>query len=70
MIWIQEGRKVRFDPFGSMVCNGSEALAGEMVTGTIDMVNWKHRWFSVVYGNNQRTSFHFIDIGQEVNIIG
>ena len=66
---IEVGQKVRFDPFKHI-----RALdAVEMryyITGKIAYINWKHRWFSVVYGKHLRTSFNFCDIGKEVKICG
>lgn len=68
---IKEGQKVRFDPMGQIDGFGAEGYKGEEVTGTIVMVNYKHRRFSVEYGEPKaRTSFNFADIGQEVMILG
>ena len=64
MIFV--GQKVRFDPFESMKCSTDKIK--ETVVGTVAMVNGKHRWFSVLYGNNQRASFKFTEIGHNVHI--
>ena len=67
---ITAGRKVRFDPFESLFGYGIGDLR-EMVTGTVVTVYPKHKWFSVVYGdNNQRISFKFCDIGGRVTVLG
>lgn len=62
------GQKVSFDPFGDM-CNfyGAEYLRGKTVEGTVDFINEKGRWFSVVY-DGQRTSFSYTDIGKKVRL--
>lgn len=68
---INIGQKVQFDPFKGIKGFDIEAFRGEMVTGTVVMVNELRMWFSVEYGNpKQRTSFKFCDIGKEVEIIG
>ena len=68
---VKVGQKVRFDPFGYVTGMGADTVRGEMVIGTVVMVNDKHHWFSVEYGDsNQRTLFMFCDIGEAVTIIG
>lgn len=67
---IRVGQKVAFDPFKYLTGYGCLDIKGEIVTGTVTDVNEEHRWFSVSYGDNQRTSFKFDDIGGEVSIIG
>lgn len=62
--------KVRFDPFEEMTGFASELNRGQMVTGRVVYVNYPHHWFSVEYGDKQRTSFHFSDIGKEVKVVG
>lgn len=62
--------KVRFDPFEKMTGFSSELNRGQMVTGKVVYVNYPHRWFSVEYGNKQRTSFQFSAIGKEVKVVG
>ena len=66
---IQVGQKVEFDPFEYLTGYGVEDIRGETVTGTVDYVNYEHRWFSVVF-ENSRHSFKFHDIGEVVTICG
>ena len=67
---IQVGQRVKFDPFGCIMGFGIQDQRS-WVTGTVVMVNEKHKWFSVVYGDPvMRTSFSFWDIGKEVKICG
>lgn len=65
---VKLGQKVRFDPFAAITAMGIEEIR-QLVSGTIVYINWKHRWFSVKYGDLM-TSFHFFDIGKEVTICG
>ena len=59
---IAAGRNVRFDPFETVCGYGVGDIRG-LVTGTIVKVYPKHKWFSVVYGDNkQRISFKFCDL--------
>ncbi len=68
---VQVGQRVRFDPYAFITGYGSELVRGNMITGTVVMVNEKHKWFSVEYGYpKSRTSFKFCDIGQRVKIVG
>lgn len=68
---IEVGQKVRFDPFEHSMGFNSEANRGEIVTGTVAMVNYPHKWFSVEYGNpKMRTSFRFEDVGKSVKVCG
>lgn len=63
--------KVRFDPFLEITGFGSEDNRGNIVTGTVVMVNYGHKWFSVEYGDpKMRTSFKFQDIGKSVTVCG
>lgn len=65
------GQEVRFDPMLYIKGYGIQDIRNEYVTGTIVMVNYDHKWFSVEYGNpKQRTSFNFSDIGKTVTICG
>ena len=64
------GDTVRFDPFEEITGFGSDANRGNIVSGTVVFVNHEHKWFSVEYGNKQRTSFKFCDIGKAVKIRG
>ena len=68
---VQVGQKVRFDPFNTFIGCGADMITGNLVTGTVVMVNVPHKWFSVEYGEpKQRASFKFCDIGQAVKVIG
>ena len=66
---MRVGQKVRFDPFEGARFADVTALRAK-VTGTIVAIYPKHQWFSVEYGNKQRTSFKFSDIGSVVSLIG
>ncbi len=66
---IQVGQKVRFDPFETACGYGIDAIRG-LVTGTIVEVYHDHKWFSVEYGERQRTSFKFCDVGERVMFVG
>ena len=67
---IRVGQKVKFDPFKYLTGYGCLDIKGETVVGTVAEVNEEHGWFSVEYGDKQRTSFMFQDIGNEVTICG
>lgn len=61
---VKVGMKATFDPFRDMAhCYGIEQLRNQKVTGTVVYVNEPNHWFSVAYGNGQRMSFTFNDIG-------
>ena len=65
--------KVQFDPFEVITGFASDLNRGNIVTGTVVMVNYANKWFSVEYecgGGKQRTSFKFCDIGKAVKICG
>lgn len=63
---IQVGQKVQFDALYG--CNqGAEKLTAHTV-GTVVYVNERHKWFSVQFGKNQRTSFKFSEIGEIVKL--
>ena len=63
---IQVGQKVRFNPF---TANRDSVQKIEIrTTGTVVWINERHQWFSVQYGENQRTSFKFSEIGQNVHL--
>lgn len=71
MILIDD--KVQFDPFKEITGFASEDNRGNIVTGTVVMVNYENKWFSVEYdcgGKKQRTSFKFCQIGKDVRICG
>lgn len=62
---------VRFDPFLQSTGFAADFHRGQMVFGTVVMVNYEHKWFSVEYGvPKMRTSFKFSDIGEVVKIYG
>jgi hypothetical protein len=64
------GDTVKFAPFKGMKgilfeCNTED------VTGTVVMINYKHKWFLVEFGESKlRTAFNFADIGKDVTICG
>lgn len=65
------GQVVEFDPLAHCDGNGAEFYKGDVVLGEVVYVNYKHRWFSVEYGEPKaRTSFNFADIGKGVMILG
>jgi len=65
-IIVELGQKVYFDPFADVQHSyGVETLRGGETEGTVDFINEKGRWFSVVYGK-LRTSFFFNEIGKKV----
>lgn len=63
---VHVGQKVRFNPFATI--KDSIAQFRVTVIGTVVWINEPHKWFLVQYGNNQRTSFKFSEIGQNVHI--
>ncbi len=70
---LVSGVKVQFDPFKETTGFASEDNRGKLVTGTIVLVNYLNKWFSVEYecgGVKQRTSFTFSQIGEDVTICG
>lgn len=69
MITVDE--KVQFDPFEVITGFASDLNRGNIVTGTVVMVNYANKWFSVEYdcsGTKQRVSFKFCDIGKTVRV--
>lgn len=68
--WVEEGVRVRFDPFYHIQSFGSSDVKGNQVTETVVYVNRAHKWFSVEYGCGLRTSFKFSDVGLEVVVCG
>ena len=65
-IIVEVGQKVYLDPFvDANNFYGCEAIRGGVTEGTVDFINEKGRWFSVVYGK-LRTSFFFSDVGKKV----
>ena len=70
---ITVGEKVQFDPFEVIKGFDIGTIKGKTVTGTVVMVNYANKWFSVEYecgGEKQRTSFKFCQIGKDVFICG
>lgn len=65
---VQVGQKVRFRPLEFVTGYGASEFSGIKVTGTVFMVNEQNKVFFVQYGENQRTSFKFYDIGKNVHI--
>lgn len=71
MITVDE--KVQFDPFYAITGFASEDNKGNLVTGTVVLVNYENKWFSVEYvcgGVKQRISFKFSQIGKDVLVCG
>lgn len=65
---IEVGQKVKFDPFAEITGFSSDLNRGKKVTGTVVYVNAPHQWFSVGYAN-QRISFKFSQIGEDVHLM-
>lgn len=63
---IQVGQKVRFDALLG-IKQSIEKITADTI-GTVVYINEPHNWFSVAYGENQRTSFKFTEIGKNVYI--
>ena len=61
---VNVGQRVRFDALAA--CKNSIEKVKADTLGTVDYINERHNWFSVHYGENQRTSFKFSEIGQNV----
>lgn len=61
---IQVGQKVKFDVFQNLRCS-IERIKADTI-GTVVYVNERHKWFSVAHSENQRISFKFSEIGQNV----
>lgn len=65
--------KVQFDPFKEITGFASEDNKGNVVTGTVVMVNYANKWFSVEYecgGEKLLASFKFCQIGKDVRVCG
>ena len=63
--------KVQFDPFEVITGFASDLNRGKIMTGTVVMVNYANKWFSVEFdcgGTKQRLSFKFSQIGKDVKI--
>lgn len=68
---VKLGTKVRFNPFEGVCITGLTPEKVEYVTGTVIELHRDRKWFAVEYelnGVRQRTSFHFADIGDIVDI--
>lgn len=63
---IQVGQRVRFDALAACR-NGCDAITADTV-GVVAYVNERHKWFSVKHSENQRISFKFSEVGQNVHI--
>jgi hypothetical protein len=55
---------VRFDALAAVKSGVEKAKAD--TTGTVVFINERHKWFSVAHSENQRISFKFSEIGQNV----
>ena len=63
---IELGQRVRFDALEACK-NGTDRIVANTV-GVIVYINEQHKWFSVKHSGNQRISFKFCEIGQNVHI--
>lgn len=63
---VKIGQKVRFDILEGI--KRPEERHPAYTTGTVVWLNLRHGWFSVQYGDNQRASFKFTDVGQTVTL--
>lgn len=63
---VNVGQMVRFDAMAA-IKSSIEKIKADTV-GTVVWINERHKWFSVQYGNNQRISFKFSEIGQNVHL--
>ena len=66
MNFVNVGQKVRFDALAACKCSIEKVKADTI--GTVVWINARHKWFSVQYGENQRISFKFSEIGQNVHL--
>ena len=65
------GDTVKFDPLKHITGFCSNDCRGNFVTGTVVMVNYANKWFSVEYecgSGKQRASFKFSQIGKDVTV--
>lgn len=65
---IHVGQRVQFDAFAT-IKSGVDKIKVNTI-GTVVYINAPHDWFSVQYGDNQRTSFKFSQVGKDVIVIG
>lgn len=63
---IEVGQKVRFDPLAHVFGYNSRTFRGNKIIGEVVAVYPKQHWFSVAYGDNQRTSFQMVQLGHDV----
>lgn len=63
---VNVGQMVRFDALAA--CKNSIEKVESDTIGVVVWINAPHKWFSVQYGENQRISFQFSEIGQNVHI--
>jgi len=61
---IHVGQRVRFDALAACKCSIEKTRADTI--GTVVYINERHKWFSVHHSGNQRISFKFSEIGQNV----
>lgn len=66
MKFVSVGQRVRFDALAACKCSIEKVKADTV--GTVVYINVRHKWFSVQYGDNQRTSFKFYEIGKNVHL--
>ena len=66
MKFVSVGQRVRFDAMQS-IKSSIEKIKADTI-GTVVYINVRHKWFSVQYGENQRISFKFSEIGQNVHL--
>lgn len=69
---VYVGDKVKFTDYRGMAINGYVNPDDFTYSGKVTYVNYEHRWFSIEYelgGVHQRTSFNFVDIGDNVIVI-
>ena len=63
---IQVGPRVRFDALEA--CKTRTDCIEANTVGVVVYINERHKWFSVEHSENQRISFKFCEIGQNVHI--
>lgn len=63
---ISIGQRVRFDALAA--CKNSVEKISSVTIGTVVYINERHNWFSVQHSENQRISFKFSEIGQNVHL--
>lgn len=63
---VNVGQRVRFDALAA--CKNSIEKVEADTIGVVVWINAPHKWFSVQHSGNQRISFKFSEIGQNVHI--